>query len=82
MSFYREQIISNPRKNYVCYACGKIIIGKHLYIAGISSIGDFCTMRIHIGCSEKAKEMCSVCEYSFDCQYDIGECFREKCNKR
>lgn len=74
MSFHREQIIKNPRKNYNCDWCGKPIKGEHLYLVGMQD--DFYTSRVHINCERKMSSYCyDKCKG--DCQGNIMDCYFE-----
>lgn len=72
-----ETIIKKPRKIHKCYLCGNDIITSYIKFAGVDR-GEFFTMKNHIDCHKKMQNICSECEYSYDCESDMRDCFYEK----
>jgi len=76
MEFYRESVVTKPRKIYICYLCDRLITGKHLYIS-CKQDGEFYYDRAHFKCHKKQHARCIDCEYNDDCQVSIEQCFRD-----
>ena len=73
MDFFRKREIKKPQKSYQCELCCQKINGKHFYLSGKND--DFYTFRAHIECFDKMEKMCGACEFEYDCDMSVAECF-------
>ena len=71
---YIETTVKKPRNVYQCTYCCNPIEGEHVKIVQVQD-GDFHSDRAHKECQEACKDMCAGCEYQYDCQSSVTECF-------
>ena len=81
MGFVHETIVQRPNKTYGCYLCGKEITGEHIKVFFVDGVKG-CSYRTHKDCYKEAQKMCADCDYCYDCQYDVAECFYERMKDR
>jgi len=72
----QTRIVEKPRKQHICYACGKKIDGRHIYSVSVID-GDFYYGRFHFECDARIDKMCGECEYNDPCETSLQECFFE-----
>ena len=77
MRFVYETIIQRPNKTYVCYLCGKEITGENIKVFFAEGVRGS-SYWAHMDCYKEAQKMCADCDYCYDCQYDVAECFYER----
>ena len=56
---------------------GKEITGEHIKVFFVDGARGTAIGRIRIAAKE-AQKMCADCDYCYDCQYDVAECFYER----
>lgn len=71
---YCETEIKKPRNIYQCTYCCTPIEGVHTKIVQVQN-GDFFSDRAHNECVKACDKMCGRCEYQYDCQSSVTECF-------
>ena len=71
---YKETKVTKPRNVYQCEMCCTPIEGEHTKVARVYN-GDFFSYRVHNECNEACDDMCGACEYQYDCDSSITECF-------
>ena len=71
---YIETTVKKPRKVYQCYLCCTMIEGEHIKIAQVQD-GVFYSDRAHTECILARDDMCAGCEYKYDCDSSVTDCF-------
>ena len=71
---YNETTVKKPRNVYQCHLCCTPIEGEHIKIVQVQH-GVFYSERAHKECITACDEMCARCEYTYDCDSSITDCF-------